>query len=122
MAFCDAHADAESRASAPQAKEATPSCGLCGAALTGPTVATSSGDRVHIACADRAARRAWRVRRAAATLHGLCIVGVVTWLAGRGVEAMPLFSLLIAWLAAHWRLHWRFWHYLGRDLRRRLRR
>ncbi|NTU85673.1 MAG: hypothetical protein HGA45_41120 [Chloroflexales bacterium] len=93
-------------------------CALCGAPLRPPTVATRTGGRVHLGCAERAARIAWRQRRLAALVHALIIVSVVGLLTLRGADLALLAIVSLAWLTLHSRLHRRVWHYVGRDLRR----
>ena len=94
---------------------------LCGTPLSPPTVVTTTGMRVHRACADRVATQAWRQRWLAALIHGLLILGTGVGLTLRGVDAPLLLAVVVAWLALHSRLHTRVWHYLARDLGRWLR-
>lgn len=121
MAGCDAHAAGGLHANTPLAKDATPPCGLCGQALSAPTVTTFAGERVHVACAERAARQAWRERQLLAGAHALIIVSSGAALLWLGVATLLLIAVLLAWGALHSRLHARFWHYAGRDVRRWLR-
>jgi len=105
-------------------------CNLCGYALDASqqgTVPTTDGGRVHITCADRAARAAYEARTiralvSAALLSKLFVVIMFT--DGWGIRLVVLTSLLIAahiWINLLWwrrfvsimrlwyRLRWRRW-------------
>lgn len=94
-------------------------CPLCGHVLVPPLVALRGGGQAHRACADRLALRAWRRRRMLALLHALSAVLVLIGLLGVWGRA-PTIALALGWAVVHYLLHARFWHYIFRDLRRRL--
>jgi hypothetical protein len=88
-------------------------CAICGhAILSGaePVVATTTGNMVHIVCADREARRAYRWR----TYHAAASSGIVIVLLALVVHAegsdVVLLALLLILAIAHVRLNARWWH------------
>jgi hypothetical protein len=107
-------ADSAGRASA---------CALCGRPPgSEAAIRTTEGGIVHVACADRAALRAWQRRRWAALGHAVIAalsLLALSWWAG---VSFALLAVALAWGGLHLIAHRRFWHYLFRDLRRRLRR
>ncbi len=92
-----------------------------------PTVATTDGGRVHIVCADRAARAAYEARTIRALISAVLLSKlfvVIMFTDGWGIRLVVLTSLLIAahiWINLLWwhrfvsvirlqyRLRWRRW-------------
>lgn len=97
-------------------------CCLCGQPRGQlPVVQTVSGNFAHIACADRAALQAWRLRSVLALTHGgAAIAGLLLWGAMVGVTPL-LVSLALLSATLHARLHRRWWQITARDLRQLLR-
>jgi hypothetical protein len=94
-------------------------CVLCHQPLgTLPTVHTTVGALVHITCADKQARQAWRWRTALAVTHlGALVLALVAW--GNLLQSPPvLLAVLVALFASHVLAHKRGWWFVGRDRRR----
>jgi hypothetical protein len=96
-------------------------CSLCGQPIdltSEPVVATTDGEFVHRACADRSAGKAWRVRKRWALLHGVVIILCLgmTW-AASGSLWLP-FALMLPWIMFHRQLHRRWWYHIQQDVRR----
>ncbi len=87
-------------------------CAICNQELhnaTEPIVATTTGDFVHISCADREASRTYRWRTfwvAISALLALSLLGLVFQANLRGTALLALLVLLVA---VHVRLNERWW-------------
>ena len=101
--------------------EGPSACSLCRQPLgTLPLVHTTVGGMVHVTCADRQARQAWRWRTALAVTHLVALVlSLVTW--GNVLPSpLVLLAFLVALAASHVLVHRRWWYFVRRDLRRLL--
>ena len=97
------------------------SCSLCRQPLgTLPLVHTTVGGIVHITCADRQARQAWRWRTALAVTHLVALVLSLVACASVLQRPLVLLAVLVALSASHVLAHRRWWYFVGRDLRRLL--
>lgn len=97
-------------------------CRLCDQPLNGePSVATRTNERVHIACADADAMRAWRWRTARALAHLAALIVTLTVLWTTLGFSPAIVALGLAWSLLHGLMHRRWWYYAARDLRRLLR-
>jgi hypothetical protein len=99
-------------------------CAICGHAVlpaAEPIVLTTTGNMVHIDCADREARRTylWRTCRAAASA-GIAIGLLALTVRAHASDAIFL-ALLIILAVAHVRLNERWWHLTVLPRRRRWR-
>jgi hypothetical protein len=99
-------------------------CVICGHAIlsaTEPVVSTTTSELVHIDCADREARRAYRRRTCRATTStGIMIALLAVAVRTPGSDAV-LLALLLIFAAAHVCLNARWWRLTVLPRRRRWR-
>ena len=93
-------------------------CAICTNAIQArePSVSTTRGEVVHIACADQLAAEAQMRQRRWALAHGAVVLGVVLVVAFLGGLTPWLFVLTIVGTLLHARIHRRWWYYLRQDL------
>src|SRR4051794_29786479 len=93
-------------------------CVLCGnviALQNEATIPTSSGELVHLMCADREAQSTWKCRQCWALLHAFCGIAMTisAWLSD-----LRMWWLALGIAASHLLLHRRWWYYVSKDIRR----
>lgn len=85
-------------------------CAICRQPIAHyPAVPTTSGELVHITCADTQARTAYRRRTAHAFLSGLVGVAIVVRPAIAGLPPLLVVLLAAALACGHLALHRRWW-------------
>jgi hypothetical protein len=89
-------------------------CRLCHRPLDDLTVATTDGGRVHIVCADRSARAAYRARTIRAIVSGVLGLAMCSRAEGWGWRAV----VIVVLIAAHVLINRRWWRYTVQSARR----
>ena len=92
-------------------------CVLCGEDIdlhSEHHLPTTSGDAVHLSCAERDAKAAWRWRHGLALVHAISGVAVTTAVWLLDVHAWWLIALVLA--CSHVMLHQRWWYFFRKDL------
>lgn len=95
-------------------------CYLCGDPLSDalqPSVPSSDGGRVHIACADRAGLAAWRQRSLLAVSSSMSCFALLLIARLNGAGMLVLAVLLTLLAAGHLRLNKRWWRHMRQLLR-----
>jgi len=95
-------------------------CALCGYNIDPHSeryVSTTSGETVHLTCAERDAQAGWRWRHCWALLHAFSASGITiaVWLSN--VPAWIVLALALI-LASSMLVHQRWLYFLKKDLRR----
>jgi hypothetical protein len=88
-------------------------CVICGHAIlpaVEPIVSTTTGDFVHVGCADRDARAAYRLRTCRVVISVALSIGLLGLAAYIQVGVIALVTLLMLLAAVHVRLNARWWH------------
>lgn len=87
-------------------------CAICGQSIRSavePVVPTMSGDMVHIDCANRQARTAYRWRTCRAIISACLAIILIGWAACDDIGAIGLIVLIVVLIAGHMRFNWRWW-------------
>ena len=96
-------------------------CPLCRQTITGGSIQTADGGRVHIACAETHARLAQQQRKRAAVSQGLAVVGVVALIFLTTVLNWIVVASLVGLVVVYGLAHRRFWQLQLGALQRRWR-
>lgn len=99
-------------------------CYLCGALLDDtllPSVPSTDGGRVHIACADRAALAAWKRRSLVACGSGILCFAILLIALLIHTGSLVLLVLLALIAGSHLWLNERWWRHMCQLLRRNTR-
>ena len=95
-------------------------CAICGNEVVSTykaAIPTTTGEVVHIACADREAWNMWRRRSRWALAHALILIGVLGALAWVMGLSWQLGGLGLLCGSLHYMAHRRWWYYAHKDLR-----
>jgi hypothetical protein len=89
-------------------------CVICGCSIDihrELVVPTTTGEHVHVVCADRESAQAFAQRQQYALVHVSCIlaVAVVGWILG---VSGSIVSGILVWTAVHSFVHWRWWQHI----------
>ena len=94
-------------------------CAICNQGLhtaPDPIVSTTTGDVVHISCADRVARHAYHWRTFRAATSATFALGLLNLAAQTDLRGTALLALLVLLVAVHVRLNERWWRVTMRVL------
>lgn len=93
-------------------------CSLCGRPLVEAlTVPTTTGGAVHVVCADAHSRRSRQRRRIRAGITALGFFMILSFALFAGMQAVPLFALVLLLVAMHILINHHWWHHQRQRLR-----